>query len=204
MKRILFSVLMGSLFSLGTNAQSIDPEVGVNIGSIRQKIGNNVTNSNGLLTWNFGVNWKPYVAEQLYLKPGLHYTTTGFSERKANLTLITKVDYVQLPLMLGYDFPVGDGGYDGTYFTELGAYLGYAVSATQTVGSANAPIELGKKTNQYNPFDYGLKFGLGYIAPFNIFVKGQYNLGLANGSNANNTSMTNRYFNISLGYRIAL
>ncbi|HTO16652.1 MAG TPA: porin family protein [Edaphocola sp.] len=204
MKKFIFSIFALSLISLNVDAQSIEPELGVNLGSVRQKVGNTIKNSDGLLTWGFGVNWKPYVAENLYLKPGLFYTTTGFSERIANLTHITKISYVQVPLLLGYDFPIGDGGYDGTIFTEAGAYLGYALGGKRTVGSVNSNIEFGDKANQYSPLDYGLKFGLGYVAPFNIFLKGQYNLGLANASNVSNVSITNRYFNLSLGYRIAL
>ncbi|HTO16651.1 MAG TPA: porin family protein [Edaphocola sp.] len=204
MKKGLIAISVATMLSITVKAQSIEPEVGINFGSIESKVGNTVYTGDGMMTLSAGIGLKYDLTKSVYVRPGIFYSGTGSQRKALGITNIIKYDYLQIPILLGFNYDLNKAG---ALFAEVGPYIGYALSGTNTVesslGKSKTKINFGNKNSESNALDYGAKFSIGYVTPFNIFVRGQYNLGLGNISNASNTTETNKYWNLSVGYRVA-
>ncbi|HRP90083.1 MAG TPA: porin family protein [Edaphocola sp.] len=204
MKKVLIAVSAATMLSLGANAQSIEPEVGVNFGSVQTKTGNTTSKGDGMMTLSAGLGLKYDLTDNVYLRPGIFYSGTGIKSQLLGITSTARYDYIQVPVTLGFNYDMNKAG---ALFAEVGPYVGYALSGKTTIesslGSTKNDIKFGSKLTETNALDYGAKFGVGYVTPFNIFVRAQYNLGLGNLSNASNTTTNNKYWNVSVGYRVA-
>lgn len=202
---ILAATLLAS--TVGFSQISIDPEVGVNFSNIRTKVGDNdavTADAKAGLRAGIGVNFELY--QGLYLRPGVYYNMQGAQSEIAGVKSATTLHYLEVPVNIGYRYTISENA--GNIFAEAGPYLGYALAGsnkTEILGiEAKTDVEFGDGVAEMNPLDWGFKFGLGYETPWGIYVKGNYGLGLGNGSNVKEVTSTNNTWNVSLGYRIQL
>ena len=211
MKKIIFTGILSILFVGISFAQA--PRIGVTAGL---NVSNMTTKSDGqsetndfkagfqvgvvadfAITENFSI-----IPELLFSQRGAKHEVKGDANNyeKSSMTL----NYLQLPINAAYKFDVGMGS---KLFIFAGPYLGYGLSGKtkwedvfegkKETGSEN--VKFGSKENDVKPFDFGVNAGVGYQYE-KIFFKLQYNLGLANLSNASGSSAKNTNIGVSVGY----
>jgi len=143
---------------------------------------------------NAGAYCNYFFLDFLAIQPELMVSGKGshwkneYSEAKDNLT------YIDLPILIRYQ-PVA------LINIHAGPQLGYLVSAKQT------DLSNDQKTNvmdYYYKFDLGLAFGVEANLPSKVNVTIRYVLGLSTATTGAQYTETwnNKYFQISLGYRI--
>ncbi len=112
--------------------------------------------------------------------------------------------YMEFPLNILYYLPAGNGH----FFFGGGPYAALGIGGKNkfTYELATAPevedvsVEFGSGSNQIKGFDYGVQGQLGYKLGYGSYVRAFYSHGLANLSNLDGYTYSNRYFGLSFGY----
>jgi len=166
--------------------------------------------------FKFGVLGEYSFSEYFALEPGLLFTQRGFkideSASEGGYTLSLKstlnINYLSIPLNLKFSYPVNE---DFKVFAFTGPYVGFALSGKISAeGKVTGPgvnesakesetINIGSGDEEIRMLDLGWNFGAG-VEYKGIFLRAQYNLGLANTSNPDKETTKNRNFGISVGY----
>lgn len=208
MKKIFLAAVSALVASSAMAQVSIDPEVGVNFSTLSTKVGNGPVRTNDAtpgLRAGVGVSFD--LSKNFYLKPGVYYTQTGEASEIFDVDRKTTLHYLQVPVNLGYQLKLNNGK-AGSIIAEAGPYVGLGLVGHTVVetsmGDLKTEREFGDDHDEYNPLDWGFNFGLGYVSPWNVYVKGQYGLGLGNVSNTNHTTIHNRVWSVAIGYKINL
>jgi len=126
-----------------------------------------------------------HLAPEWALQPELQYSQEG--AKFGNVT--TKLDYINIPLMVQYMFSNG-------FRIEAGPQLGLLVNGKYEDDDGNeesAEVDF-KSTN------VALGLGLNYLSNSGLGVGGRYNLGLSDISESSNNKRKNNTFQISLFY----
>jgi hypothetical protein len=164
-----------------------------------------------LLTgFHAGINVQIPVAEEIFFRPGLLFSTKGAQEKDASVTTKIKLSYLEMPLNLVYKGLLGKGH----VMLGLGPYLGYAIGGKVMAGDVKEDIEF---TNEIDPdgsgstffkrFDAGANIFAGYELANGILLQLNTQLGLLKinpkitGESENEASIKNTGFGLSAGYR---
>ena len=220
MKKIILTIAT-VFFAHSIFAQmSIAPEAGINLSSLSMK--DKDGNSNNLsdkMGAKAGLYFSIPISNGFFIQPGVLYSMKGGQKNSTvsafGLTTILKntlsLNYLEIPLNLGYDFDLGNLG--GVFITA-GPYLGYGLSGKvkvtiKTTGTPDETIEndikFGSGKDETKALDYGLNFGAGYRTPFGFYGRIQYGLGLANLSNlGEDASVMNKGASFTIGYAFKL
>jgi len=186
---------------------SINPEAGINIANMSQKIGGDKVSSSSKIGFKVGAMVDIGIVKGFYIQPGILYSVKGTEFKSSFLNSSAKVtlNYLEVPLNFAYRYDFDNAG---AVFAAIGPYIGIGMNGkTKTeVGGASTEtdIKFGSKIGETKKIDYGANFSVGYISPIGLYVRAQYGLGLANLSNADNTSSKNRVWGFSLGYAFEL
>lgn len=201
-----------SEFRVGANSSEMDIENG-NWGK-RAKIG-----------FHFGLSTSYKFYDSFYVQSGAYLTKKGLKQKEKKtevdyptaLTTETNImhtidaNYVQIPLMLGWEsqelkswsFNVNAGIYGAWGFEGETKERG---TITRTVGSALPDVEnVSEKYDTFSSsglkkFDYGMIGSIGVV--YEIFsLNLGYEYGLYNVSNTGNRDLKNRNLTLSLGFR---
>jgi hypothetical protein len=166
-----------------------------------------------------GVNINLPFFNHFYFQTGLFYYQTGskISETSSLLQGTNgfksdiKVQNLQIPINLGYDYSLGK---IGSVFATAGPYVGYAFHGRSSAdyytndvftNSTDTKYSFGKKTSdEQKRLDFGFNFSVGYKTPFGLYVRGNYGLGVRQLSNNTTTSVKNAGFSGTLGYEFKL
>jgi len=211
MKKIIFVALLALGFAFSANAQKIGygVQLGGNLSGISQdpeaidlstKLGFQV---GGFVDYSF--------ANNLFLKANVLFVTKGASYEgtimgaKVNLTMNPM--YIQVPIVIGYGFNVGD---NFKIYANVGPYIAYGIGGkTTTEISGTGTSEDGETSEDFfttdvSKFDFGARLGLG-VEIYKSFIIGfDYDLGLSNMNTASNSgdySVKNYTMGLTLGYR---
>lgn len=106
------------------------------------------------------------LVKNLSLQPELLYSGQGFKYKPLNAEAITRLHYINVPVMVQYRFIP-------EFFVEAGPQMGFLVAARQKVGDVLVDIKDGSKG-----VDAGIGFGAGYQFPMGIGVSARYMFGL--------------------------
>ncbi len=183
------------------------------------------------LGFSFGVVAEYAIGDNFAISPELLYAQKGhqikasdeasddFEGYTGDAKMKTNLNYFVLPINAVGIFPIND---DFKISVFAGPYFGYAFSGKEKLTGLTDEeeayaklaealsgekilendLEIGSdEKDDYKAFDLGLSFGVG--AEYKgFFLKGQYNLGLANLSNYtdNGAKINNRNIGISVGY----
>jgi hypothetical protein len=112
--------------------------------------------------------------------------------------------YIEFPLNILYYLNAGNGH----FFFGGGPYAAMGIGGKNklTYELATAPevedvsVEFGSGSNQIKGFDYGVQGQFGYKLGYGSYVRAFYSYGLANLSNIDGYTYSNRYFGLSFGY----
>ena len=221
MKKLILTIAIGITVAQTQAQISIAPEVGVNLSNA--SVTTNVLGSNSLDTkMKLGIKAGAVVdipiVGGLFVQPGAFFSMKGYKSSSTftvlNITTESKgtfsLNYVEIPLNLGYRYTIGDAG---SVFVTAGPYLGYAFSGKSkvkntvngnTVTDTETDVEFGSETNEMKPLDFGLNFSAGYQLSMGLYVRAQYGLGLSDLSNTSLASHKNRVLAFSVGYAFPL
>ena len=149
------------------------------------------------LTKNFSI-----VPEILYMQKGAGVTINEDSRNSG--TMMTNLDYVQVPLNLTLKINMGSSA---KFLILAGPYAGYAISAKSVTNATidgvkekeTENIDLGKGEDEINPLDMGVNVGLGFEIGKSFF-KIQVNAGLTNLFNHDHYTLNNGGIALSYGY----
>ncbi len=204
MKKSILVAITAIGFTTAANAQfSINPEAGINLANVSAST---ATNSKMNMGFKVGAMANYTIYRGFYIEPGVMYSVKGYKQEASLLgitsTAKTSLNYLEVPINLGYQFDMGDAG---GVFVSAGPYLGFGLSGKvkgSVAGiSGDADIKFGSKADELKKLDVGLNFSAGYVSPIGIYVRAQYGLGLTNLSNVNGMSYKNGpVLGFSLGY----
>ena len=142
----------------------------------------------------------------LSLQPGILYSAKGGSSNDgsggtAKLTL----NYVEVPVNLLYNIPVGIG----KIFIGGGPYVGLGISGKNTLsgtatstgsGSESQNITFGSTAGDVKNPDFGVNLLGGFRFESGLSLSAGYGIGLANLSNVSGFSTKNNVLSFSVGY----
>lgn len=189
---------------------------GVNFQNLNGKdAGENKLENDLILGFHAGVNAQIPIAPEFFFQPGLMFSTKGAKNTTGALTSTYKLSYVELPLNVVYKGALGNG----FVMIGLGPYVGYGIlgKAKFEGGSANLDTDIEFKnivestdpltTIYFKALDAGGNIFFGYETAGGIFFQLNAQMGMLeinpedNRITANQSSIKNTGFGLSLGYR---
>ncbi len=160
---------------------------------------------NSLPGFGLALNYDIELSENLFGETGLSYQLKGIKEvvedegnNGSDLVLQTKINYLQIPLHLKYNFEIGDE----TYIFGFGGFdIAFALSGTYSNGDDSIDIKFGSsESDHYTSSDFGFTLGTGIL-----YNNLEFRLGFSNGLSDidpdKDDEAYNRVFFIGVGYR---
>lgn len=194
MKRILFLITVFTAFVITSHAQmQIDYSVkaGLNLSKFSSsKLSKNAKEDYYILpSFHVGGFVETPIYRNLYLQSGL--SIQGKGERSLveedQLVLRERINIytVELPVNAIYYLPTGKYG---DVFVGIGGYIGYAVAGqfhweqklSGVNNSGNRNLEFTGNEKDFNPFDIGANFSIGFKLFNGFLLHADYALGLNN------------------------
>lgn len=143
-----------------------------------------VSTSNSIAAPQVGiVTYTNFKDSNFFLQSGLFYNMKGFEQTVNGEKSKLRYNFVELPVNLGYNLPIGN------LFTiqpYVGAFVGYAFSGKIDVGGKKHDIfkndldKVGVEKFEAKRVDYGVNGGVGLKLGNSIILNGQYSHGLSN------------------------
>ena len=131
------------------------------------------------------------VSEKFSVQPELVYSSQG-TKFKSDSDYTTKLDYLNIPVMLKYFVAKG-------FSIEAGPQIGFVMSAQDTYKGVTEDVKASVNTT-----DFSLGFGAGYDVTENINIGLRYNVGLTKinkNSNPGFNDIKNSVFQIGAAYK---
>lgn len=170
MKNFYFFILIALVGSPVVLAQEVEfgAKAGVNFANI---VGDDA-DGDMRTAFHLGLVAEISFAEQFYFGPEILYSSQGskeeFTMEGFDFEIETKLDYIQIPLMVKYYITE-------EFNVEAGPQIGFLVNSEAEMGDETEDL-----SDYTSGFEYGLNFGVGYKLYNGLFFQGRYNLGLAN------------------------
>jgi hypothetical protein len=201
MKKLIL-IALATVGVMQANAQlSINPEVGYNAANMDYTIPTTKLDTRTLHGLKIGATADVDIYKGLFFEPGIFYSAKGTQTVNA-VTSILHVNYLEVPLDLGYRF---DMGKPGAIFVTAGPYLGFGLNGHyKDFLSIDSDIKFGSNATEYKKLDVGMNVSLGYVSPIGIFIRGSLSKGFTNLSNVAQTTLKNYVWGVSVGYAFQL
>ncbi|MFL5746255.1 MAG: porin family protein [Niastella sp.] len=210
--KILLIALTASLLALGATAQntSFGVRAGVNFTNINGKNGAGNDLDGKLKTgFNAGINAEIPIAEDLYVKPGLLFSTKGAKDKNWDKVKY-QLSYIEVPVNLLYKPELGDG----KLLLGIGPYAAFAVGGSYTDPTGNKKdfefahdvTAAEASTPHMKRMDYGGNLLAGYEFSSGLSFQLNAQLGLADIHSevqgvGDKAKYKNTGFGVSVGYR---
>ena len=211
MKKTVFFLILAFITVTGF-AQGLGVNLSYNIANMRMLHGSGLFYSydfmhkRSIKTIGFGVNYDYQVANNLFITGGINYSTKGYiityegeGENGGDLEYTYKLSYLDLPIMVKYNYEINEGTFIyGKFGPSISMNLGGSVNNND--GSGYKLVFRNGKSQDFRSGDFGFNFGIGVLYNnFDIgmnFYSGLKNLGIENQDN-----FKHRMFSFSIGYR---
>ena len=189
----------------GLSNSTIKGETATQLNSLIDKAGGMVTtqNRNGFYA---GVYASIPLDETISLQPGINYVQRGYTLKGdldikgigflgANAKAQLQTDYIEIPLLVKLNLD--------KFEVFAGPQVGYLMKANVKTSAGIFGVNLLNKdfdvSNQFNKWDAGLNFGIGYKITNNIDVSAAYDFGLTKVDANKSFSAYNRGVKVGLG-----
>lgn len=200
-----FVLTLFLLFAMTAFSQSIGLRVGVNSTNFGVAFDDDITSEDefafdAVIRFQAGLVAEFPIAGPVGIETGLFYTGHGAKNDFLGTSYETRLDYLQLPLLLKLRGEVGQI----SLFLHAGPYASFAISGVNKFEIAGVgtteDIDFGDKDGEYSRLDFGLLVGGGIgFGPIDVGLN--YGYGLAKILNADNVRVGNRALSLTLSYR---
>lgn len=195
MKKLALVLLAGFSLVATANAQTFafGVKAGANFANVS---GSGVSGTNTLIGFNGGVFFHLPLAHGLSLQPELSYSGEGFKQSVSGTDITIAENYLTIPVLLKYRFPMG-------LFIETGPQVGFLLSAKGKSGGTSVD-----EKQYFNSSDFDWAVGAGFHIPTtHLAVDARYAFGLSNIANDNASTgstgtVKNGVFQIDLMYTL--
>ncbi|GGA95242.1 porin family protein [Puia dinghuensis] len=173
MKKLALVLFAGISFATAHAQVQFGLKAGANFAT---QTGSDAGDAKTLTNVNAGAFLRLAIAPHLGIQPELVYSGQGASYDVTNGTLKYHANYMNIPVLLKYSWPVGP-------YVETGPQLGFLLSAHQSINGNST-----NDKNSYNTTDLAWVFGVGVRIPRSpVGIDLRYNVGIANVEDRNTT-----------------
>lgn len=192
MKKILLTavVMLASLASYAQQAVgtfTLQPKIGMNVASLTKCDG-----CDPRIGLAAGVEAEYQAADIFSVSAGLIYSMQGNKAKEEGVTLTTKLDYINIPILANVYVTKG-------LAVKLGVQPAFNVSDKQKLSGGKASVEA--EDVGAESFDFSIPVGLSYEYN-NVVFDARYNFGVTNIADGGDSK--NSVFQFTLGYKFAL
>lgn len=192
MKKILLTavVMLASVASYAQHAVgafTLQPKIGMNVASLTKCDG-----CDPRIGLAAGVEAEYQATDIFSVSAGLIYSMQGNKAKEEGVTLTTKLDYINIPILANVYVTKG-------LAVKLGVQPAFNVSDKQKLSGGKAPVEA--EDVGAESFDFSIPVGLSYEFN-NVVIDARYNFGVTNIAEGGDAK--NSVFQFTLGYKFAL
>lgn len=192
MKKILLSavVMLASVASYAQHAVgafTLQPKIGMNVASLTKCDG-----CDPRIGLAAGVEAEYQATDIFSVSAGLIYSMQGNKAKEEGVTLTTKLDYINIPILANVYVTKG-------LAVKLGVQPAFNVSDKQKLSGGKASVEA--EDVGAESFDFSIPVGLSYEYN-NVVFDARYNFGVTNIADGGDSK--NSVFQFTLGYKFAL
>jgi hypothetical protein len=202
MKRILLSFSFLALVSIAANAQArFGVQAGTAIANVKSKTGSVKVSYDSRIGFTVGGVAEIPFSKQLSFQPALSFTQKGAKLTEGDSKYNLNINYLELPLNVVYKLDAGAG----KVFFGAGPSVAFAVSGKSKYEIAGVKsdedIKFGNgDQDDMKSLDLGGNVLTGYELANGAYIGLNYNLGISNLSNDNNSKTTNNYIGVRIGF----
>jgi hypothetical protein len=192
MKNLALVLFAGISFATAHAQVQFGLKAGANFAT---QTGSDAGDSKTMFNFNAGAFLRLAIAPHVGIQPELVYSGQGASYDISQGTLKEHANYLNIPILLKYSFPMGP-------YLETGPQLGFLLSANSSINGNSTNTK-----NAYNTTDFAWVFGVGYKIPRSpVGIDLHYNVGIANIEDRNTTGSNGSWRNdvIQLGLTYVL
>lgn len=192
MKKILLMAVV-MLASVASYAQqtvgtfTLQPKIGMNVASLTKCDG-----CDPRIGLAAGVEAEYQATDIFSVSAGLIYSMQGNKAKEDGVTLTTKLDYINIPILANVYVTKG-------LAVKLGVQPAFNVSDKQKLSGGKASVEA--EDVGAESFDFSIPVGLSYEFN-NVVIDARYNFGVTNIADGGDSK--NSVFQFTLGYKFAL
>lgn len=192
MKKILLTavVMLASVASYAQHAVgafTLQPKIGMNVASLTKCDG-----CDPRIGLAAGVEAEYQATDIFSVSAGLIYSMQGNKAKEEGVTLTTKLDYINIPILANVYVTKG-------LAVKLGVQPAFNVSDKQKLSGGKASVE--PEDVGAESFDFSIPVGLSYEYN-NVVFDARYNFGVTNIADGGDSK--NSVFQFTLGYKFAL
>lgn len=192
MKKILLMavVMLASVASYAQQAVgtfTLQPKIGMNVASLTKCDG-----CDPRIGLAAGVEAEYQATDIFSVSAGLIYSMQGNKTKEEGVTLTTKLDYINIPILANVYVTKG-------LAVKLGVQPAFNVSDKQKLSGGKASVEA--EDVGAESFDFSIPVGLSYEYN-NVVFDARYNFGVTNIADGGDSK--NSVFQFTLGYKFAL
>ena len=192
MKKILLMavVMLASVASYAQKAVgtfTLQPKIGMNVASLTKCDG-----CDPRIGLAAGVEAEYQATDIFSVSAGLIYSMQGNKAKEEGVTLTTKLDYINIPILANVRVTKG-------LAVKLGVQPAFNVSDKQKLSGGKASVEA--EDVGAESFDFSIPVGLSYEYN-NVVFDARYNFGVTNIADGGDSK--NSVFQFTLGYKFAL
>ena len=192
MKKILLMavVMLASVASYAQQAVgtfTLQPKIGMNVASLTKCDG-----CDPRIGLAAGVEAEYQATDIFSVSAGLIYSVQGNKAKEEGVTLTTKLDYINIPILANVYVTKG-------LAVKLGVQPAFNVSDKQKLSGGKASVEA--EDVGAESFDFSIPVGLSYEYN-NVVFDARYNFGVTNIADGGDSK--NSVFQFTLGYKFAL
>lgn len=192
MKKILLTavVMLASVASYAQQAVgtfTLQPKIGMNVASLTKCDG-----CDPRIGLAAGVEAEYQATDIFSVSAGLIYSMQGNKAKEDGVTLTTKLDYINIPILANVYVTKG-------LAVKLGVQPAFNVSDKQKLSGGKASVEA--EDVGAESFDFSIPVGLSYEYN-NVVFDARYNFGVTNIADGGDSK--NSVFQFTLGYKFAL
>lgn len=193
MKKILLMavVMLASVASYAQQAVgtfTLQPKIGMNVASLTKCDG-----CDPRIGLAAGVEAEYQATDIFSVSAGLIYSMQGNKAKEDGVTLTTKLDYINIPILANVYVTKG-------LAVKLGVQPAFNVSDKQKLSGGKASVEA-EDVGGAESFDFSIPVGLSYEFN-NVVIDARYNFGVTNIADGGDSK--NSVFQFTLGYKFAL
>lgn len=192
MKKILLTavVMLASVASYAQHAVgafTLQPKIGMNVASLTKCDG-----CDPRIGLAAGVEAEYQATDIFSISAGLIYSMQGNKAKEEGVTLTTKLDYINIPILANVYVTKG-------LAVKLGVQPAFNVSDKRKLSGGKASVEA--EDVGAESFDFSIPVGLSYEYN-NVVFDARYNFGVTNIADGGDSK--NSVFQFTLGYKFAL